>query len=337
MKIGIAGVHYGHIGGMFDSAVRAPNGEIIGLHEPDDALFHQYASKHNLKRYDSLEALVEASDVVVEGMRHEEKADLVELCARHSTHAFLDKPLCRSADDLARIERALGDSDIRLTMFFTSRCHPPFVALREAILNGELGELVSLVTTHPHKLYGARPDWYFDADRYAGTFHDLAGHGVDQILWLTGSTATAVHALGTAKRWINEPRLEFDHVQASIQLASGALAMATADWLTPENSPSFGDTRFIIMGTAGSAHLGAYAEDELLICSEKTGRYTPPLADAGTADFAEHMIDAFERGEENFVSTQDVLSTARIGVAVEKSARNGGELIRLPAAPDRGP
>ena len=333
MKIGIAGVHYGHIGGMLRSAIDAPNGETIGLYEPDDELFNQYAGEHGLERYDSLEALVEAADVVVEGMRHEEKADLVELCARHNTDAFLDKPLCRNDDDLDRIERALAASSIRLTMNFTSRSYPPFMALREAILNGELGEIVSLITTHPHKLGISAPDWYFDPERYAGTFHDLAGHGIDQILWLTQSHATAVHALGTVKRWTDEPRLEFDHVQASIQLASGALATATADWLTPQNSPSFGDTRFIIMGTAGSAHVRAYAEDGLLICSEKNGRYTPQLPAAAPDRFVENMIDAFEGGEENFISTLDVLRAARVGLAAERSMRNGGELTRLEEAP----
>ena len=109
--------------------------------------------------------------------------------------------------------------------------------------------------------------------------------------------------------------------------------MATADWLTPQNSPSFGDTRFILMGTAGSAHVRAYAEDGLLICSEKSGRSTPPLPRTGVDQFAKNMIDAFARGEENFVSTQDVLATARVGVAAEKSAANGGELIRLPETP----
>ena len=329
MKIGIAGVHDGHISGMFSSALSAPNGETIGIYEPDDGLFHQYADEHGLDRYENLESLVEASDVILEGMRHDEKADLVELCARHKTHAYLDKPLCRSDDDLQRIEKALNESRIRLTMHFTSRCHPPFVALREAVLNGELGEIVSLVTTHPHMLCSAAPEWYFDPERYAGTFHDLAGHGVDQVLWLTESSATAVHALGTLKRWTNKPRLVFDHVQASIELANGALATATADWLTPHNSPSFGDTRFIIMGTAGSAHVRAYAEDGLLICSEKSGRYTPQLPEGGTQRFVEVMIDAFERGEENFVSTRDVLMAARVGLAAQRSARNGGGLVHL--------
>jgi predicted dehydrogenase len=329
MKIGIAGVHYGHIGGMFRSAISAPNGTVIGIYEPNDDLFHKYADEHNLNRFDDLEALVASSDVVAEGMRHEEKADLVELCATHQTHAFLDKPLCRNESDFKRIDEAVKKSEIRLTMNFTSRNHPPFVALRDAIQKGKLGEIVSLITTHPHKLGSSAPDWYFDPERYAGTFHDLAGHGVDQILWLTQSRATAVHALGTAKRWTTKPLLEFDHVQASIQLSTGALATATADWLTPQNSPSFGDTRFILMGTKGSAHLRAYAEDGLLICSEKKGRYSPELPDASKAGFVERMISAYEANEENSVSTQDVLSASKTCLAAERSSKNGGELIRL--------
>ena len=329
MKIGIAGVHYGHIGGMFRSAISASNGEVIGIFEPDDGLFHKYADEHELARFDSLEALVDASDMVAEGMRHEEKADLVETCARHGVYTFLDKPLCRSGADYGRIRRAVEASGIKLTMNFTSRSHPPFVALRKAIENGELGELVSLITTHPHKLADTTPDWYFDPSRYAGVFHDLAGHGVDQILWLSGSTATAVHAFSTVKRWTGHPRLEVDHVQASIQLSTGALATATADWLTPQNSPSFGDTRFIIMGTEGSAHLRAYAEDGLLICSERNGRYSPDTPEASNAGFVENAIAAFEKGEENFVSTQDVLNVTATCLAAERSARNDGELIRL--------
>ena len=329
MKIGIAGVHYGHIGGMFRSAVNTPNGEVIGIYEPKDDLFHKYADEHGLARYDSLESLIEASDLVAEGMRHEEKADLVEACAEKGTYVFLDKPLCRNEGDYERIKTAVERSGIKLTMNFTSRNHPPFVALRESIQAGELGEIVSLITTHPHKLGSSAPDWYFDPERYAGVFHDLAGHGVDQILWLTGATATAVHAFSTAKRWLTGPRLEVDHIQASIQLSTGALATATADWLTPQNSPSFGDTRFIIMGTEGSAHLQAYAEDGLLICSETNGRYRPELPDASNAHFVERAIALFEQGEENIVSTGDVLSVTRACQAAERSARLGGELIRL--------
>ena len=83
------------------------------------------------------------------------------------------------------------------------------------------------------------------------------------------------------------------------------------------------------MGTKGSAHLRAYAEDGLLICSEENGRYMPELPAAGPDRFVEDMIDAFERSEEHSVTTQDVLSVSSACLAAERSARGGGELIRL--------
>ena len=44
MRIGIMGVHYGHIGGMIQSALQAANGQIVGLVEDDDALCARYSS-----------------------------------------------------------------------------------------------------------------------------------------------------------------------------------------------------------------------------------------------------------------------------------------------------
>ena len=39
MKIGIMGLHYGHIGGMFRSAANATNGEMVGIVETDTPLY----------------------------------------------------------------------------------------------------------------------------------------------------------------------------------------------------------------------------------------------------------------------------------------------------------
>ena len=68
-----------------------------------------------------------------------------------------------------------------------------------------------------------------------------------------------------------------DCVQASLELDNGSVATVTADWLTPTDSPAFGDTRLIVMGTAGSAHLRAYAGDHLLVVSNGRGSYEPPM------------------------------------------------------------
>ena len=332
MRLGIAGVHYGHVSGMVRSARDAANAAIVGLVEPDDALYDQYIQESPIPRYRTLEEMLSeaAPDIVLEGLAHHEKVPAVEACAAAGVHVFLDKPLCRTLEEWHRIRRAVEEGGIRLTMYYTSRSHPPFIALREAVLAGELGEIVSLISTHPHRLYGGAPDFYFDPQRYVGTFSDVACHGVDQVRWLTGAECVGVHAYGTRSAKHRPPRrLEMDHVQASYQLSSGAGAVITADWLTPEDSPSFGDTRFIIMGTRGSAHLRAYAADGLLVVADGKGAYEPGFSARSHGNFVENMVSAFEKGEENFITTEDVLAVSKATIMAEESARRGGEFLKI--------
>ncbi len=331
MRIGIVGVHYGHIGGMVRSAANAPDGEFVGIVEADDELYARYTQDREIRRFESLEEMLDKAspELVMEGLRHDEKAQAVETCAEAGAHVLLDKPLCSNLEHWSRINAAVEAHGIKLSMFFTSRSHPPFIALREAILAGELGEIVSLISTHPHKLGANPPPLYFEPDAYAGTFHDVACHGLDQVRWLTGAECVGVHALGTLKKHIDPPGLKHDHVQASFELSNGALGLLTADWLTPPDSPSFGDTRFILMGTKGSAHLRAYAEDHLLIVADGKGAYEPDFPPERNTAFVQNMIEAISRGEENFISTSDVLAVARACIAAEMSLDRGGEFIAI--------
>ena len=330
MRIGIVGVHYGHIGGMIQSALQASNGEIVGLVEEDDALCARYPS---IPRFASLDQMIDRArpELILEGLIHREKTALVETCAGAGIHLLLDKPLCHSLDDWERMRRAVAAGSIHATMWFTSRSYPPFIALRQALLDGELGTIASLVSTHPHKITRATaPAWYFDPEQYTGTFHDLACHGVDQVRWLTGAECVGVHALTTCRRFTDEPQLE-DHVQASFALSDGALATLTADWLTPQASPSFGDTRFIIMGTAGSAHLRAYAEDHLLIATNDRDPYTPDLPEGRGGVFVADLIDAIEGGTDPFIPTRSVFATAQACLLAQESARQGGAFLDIPS------
>ena len=329
MRIGIVGIHYGHIGGMIQSALQAANGQTVGLVEDDDALCARYAS---IPRFATVEDLIDRArpELILEGLTHPEKIALVETCARAGIHLLLDKPLCRTLDDWERMRRAVAASPIHVSMWFTSRSYPPFIALRQAILDDALGTIASLISTHPHKLNRATaPAWYFDPNQYTGAFHDLACHGVDQVRWLTGAECVGVHALATCKRFTTEPRLD-DHIQASFELSDGALATLTADWLTPQAAPSFGDTRFIIMGTAGSAHLCAYADDHVLIATHDRPPYAPELPADQSGAFVANLIDAIERGTDLFIPTRSVFATAQACLLAQESARQGGAFLRIP-------
>ena len=80
MKIGIIGVHYGHIGGMFRSAVNASNGALVGIVESDDTLYEKYTRDQSIPRFTTLEDLLSKAqpDLVLEGLAHHEKVEAIE-------------------------------------------------------------------------------------------------------------------------------------------------------------------------------------------------------------------------------------------------------------------
>lgn len=329
MRVGIMGAHDGHIMGMLKSALNAPNAELVGIVEPDDTYYERATKDRPIKRYNSLDEMIAEArpELILEGVNHRDKTEIVEKAAAAGIHLLLDKPLCRNMDDWQRMKKAVDSSGIKISMWFTSRSYSPFVRLRDHILSGDLGQLVSFVSTHPHKLGAGRPDWYFDPNVYTGVFHDLACHGVDQIRWLADSEYTGVHAVASRVR--THPGPLDDHVQASFTLANGAGAVVTADWLTPQPSPAFGDTRFIIMGTEGSAHLRAYAGNHLLVVSDKLGIIEPTFDDVKPRPFVEEMISAIEAGNEYFISTDDVFAVAKACLVAEESARQGGTFLPI--------
>ena len=329
MRVGIMGVHYGHIQGMLSSAFAARNAEIVGVVEPNNAAYRKIGRFKDIPRFPTLPDMLEKArpELLLEGCIHPEKTELVELAASSGCHVLLDKPLCSGPSDWKRMWEAVETYGIKLSMFFTSRTYPPFVALRDSVLAGDLGEIISIVSTHPHRWGGVRPSWFFDDKSYAGTFHDLACHGVDWIRWLTGSEYTGVHAIAACKKY-TDPPLD-DHAQASFQMSDGTCTVVTADWLTPDAATSWGDTRVIVMGSEGSAHLRAYTDNHVLVVSNKRGIYEPPLRDYKPQAFVQEMIAAIERGDEHFVSTEDVFAVAQACLIAEESARQSGQFLPI--------
>ena len=331
MRVAVVGLHYGHIGGMLSSARNSCDVEWVGVVEDDETLCQRHLRDLNMPRYRDIDQLLAGArpELVIEGLRHDEKTSLVERCAAANVHLIMDKPLCRSQEDWQRMQVALSQSNSELSMWFTSRSYPPFIALRDIVASGELGDLVSLISTHQHKLRRetATP-WYFDPDKYAGTFHDLACHGVDQVRWLTDLEYTGVHSQWTCKHFTKTPRL-IDHAQASFSLENGTMAILTADWLTPQANPSFGDTRFIITRTRGSAHLRAYADDDLYVVSEAKGAYSPTLPPDRGAHFIQEFIRAIEHSQTPLISKRDVLAVSPACLRAQRSAQADGDWIPI--------
>ena len=127
-------------------------------------------------------------DFVVIAARPCDRADLAIAAMRCGKDVMVDKPGITTADQLAAVERAVGETG-RIWSICLGRLASPAVqeALR-IVRSGEIGRLVHISALAPHRLNRAlRPAWFFDRPAYGGIINDIGVHSIDQFLAFAGS------------------------------------------------------------------------------------------------------------------------------------------------------
>jgi predicted dehydrogenase len=249
-----------------------------------------------------------------------ERAPLVTDCLDRGMAVLADKPLCTDLDQLAAIERAAADASAPLAIMFDKRYYPETRALREVITAGEIGEVVYVSSTGPHKLLkSSRPDWFFERQGYGGIANDLPVHDIDILIQLTGMSHGKVAAL-TANRAVHDHPGFQDHVSMIID-SPGVQATIDASWLQPEAADVHGHYRMRIVGTAGSAELD-WARHLLTVTThrapERTVDLPPPVRPV------QFFFDALRAGETPSVTTEEAIRATRIALLAQDSADHDG-------------
>ena len=260
---------------------------------------------------------IQAAAVVTEfGLR----APIVAELLRRNIFTIVDKPMAVTPCQLAEIEQALAGREL-LTLLLEKRFYSVTRALRAILDAGELGEVVSISATGPHKLIPAiRPAWMFDPSLYGGILADLAVHDIDLALLLTGATS------GTISGWISPTPAVGTAAfpafgRAVLTCDGGPQCSIEVDWVQPGASSRHGDYTMRVSGTRGRADV-FFAEDRLLVeTATRPARQVALPAGAPPARFAfDHLVG----GKELLISTQDALTATRIAIQAQQSALNNG-------------
>src|ERR1700749_5160611 len=117
LHVAMAGLAHGHADGFLTHIKDRHDVELVGIAEPDKAIFDRYAAKFNLdpKLYNAdLDELLTATKpqaVLVYTNTHDH-VHAVEVCAKHKIPVMMEKPLAISIDDAHAIDRAEKSSNI---------------------------------------------------------------------------------------------------------------------------------------------------------------------------------------------------------------------------------
>ena len=190
---------------------KAEHSELVAVMRRDGAAAESYANRHNVPRwYTDGQALIEDDEV-----------DIVYIATPPSTHCayalataaagkpcVIEKPMGCNAEECEEVIEAFRGKGLPLFVQFYRRALPRFLKMKALLQDEVIGKLTSVHIVHFGRLATGEKaaGWRYDpAVAGAGTFYDLASHGMDILDFLIGPVKTVSgHSINTGGAYAAE-------------------------------------------------------------------------------------------------------------------------------------
>lgn len=279
--------------------------------------------------YDDYRALlddpeIDAVSIVLPDNMH---LDAVEYAVSRHKHILLEKPLAKELADGKRIYELVIGYDKVFTVGFLLRYDPRFCAVKQALDEGRLGEIIHLYCRRNSPIVGPR--------RYIGasnlSMHVMI-HDIDYINLFMGGPPVKVFAKSRSVR-LREYGMD-DVIYALATYPGGAIACMEACWVLPENSPTIIDDKVELVGTKGVAYVDSCDSGVRFV--EENGRILYPDSrhwydsnGSTSGDLSEELfafVSDVVSGKSSIVTPRQALDSLRVVDAIERSLREGREV-----------
>ncbi|MFB8189020.1 Gfo/Idh/MocA family protein [Microbacterium sp. NPDC055988] len=324
-RIAIIGAAHPHVDYVLDELTRADRAafELVGVQDSDPAVAARHAARFGVPAFDRAEDLLaEGVDVaVIAGVYGARGADVIA-ALRSGAHVLADKPLCTSLAELDEIETAAAESGRTVNLLLEKRGYPETLAALEVVRAGELGDIVGITSSGPHKLNrDQRPAWFFEPVQYGGILTDLSVHDLDAALLFAPADEGVIRGAVSAPL---DGAAGFARYGAATLTTPTAVVSAEVSWLTPQASDVHGDYRLRLVGTRGSAEI-FWARGRVEVTTDDQPTRTLDLPPGRRP--AEEALDAFADGRTPEVGTRDSLAATRLALLAQASADQGGTAL----------
>jgi len=216
IKIGLLGA--GHLGKIHLKCIlQVQDFELIGFFDPNEANSTQVEKEYGIKRFTSIEKLIDASDaidIVTPTVNHYECADSA---LKAGKHVFIEKPVVSTPEEAKKLMATAEEAQTKVQVGHVERFNPAFVAVKDKI------DSPMFIETHRLAQFNPR-------GTDVPVVLDLMIHDLDIILSSVNSRLRKLSASGVAvvsdTPDIANARLEFDN---------GCVANLTASRISMKN------------------------------------------------------------------------------------------------------
>jgi len=249
------GTKHGHASGKLAAMRQNPEVECAGVFEPDRERRQQLANAgppgqgpyQGVHWFDDLDDMLSDPTIIAiasEG-RNNESLDQTEAIVQAGKHVWYDKP---AGDDWTQWQGVVAQAEERaliIQMGYMFRYHDGFRQIAGWVKSGLLGDIFGLRAHMSTSISGEQRRLI---NRHqGGIFYDLAGHMLDQVVWLLGRPQQITSFLR------HDSELVPGFADNTLVVLEYEQAMAFVDIAAMETRPMA--RRFEIYGSRGSAIL----------------------------------------------------------------------------------
>ncbi|MEF2243741.1 Gfo/Idh/MocA family oxidoreductase [Paenibacillus sp. IITD108] len=255
IRFGIVGM--GNRGNLFaDTLLQNPYAELVAVSDAFESALEKSKDKYGVAGYADVKDMIEneqldALVIATPDFLHKEP---VMLAAKHGIHFMVEKPYSTSVEEAVEMDEAVQKSNVKCMVAFENRWNSPFVAVKNAVENGEIGDIITVNSRLNDTIFvptqmlkwskGSSPGWF------------LLPHATDIALWLKKNAApVSVYAVGTKKKLVSMGIDTYDSIQSVVSFDDGTHATFTTSWVLPESMPLIYDFKYEIIGSDGALYV----------------------------------------------------------------------------------
>lgn len=216
LRIGVLGT--GHLGKIHLKCLKMiPDYEIIGFYDADEENAFKVEQDFNIKRFESIESLIDAVDVVDIVTPTVSHFDCASLSLRKSKHVFIEKPIVTTPAEATELIKIAREAHVTVQVGHVERFNPAFLAAMP-YFNQPL-----FIESHRLAQFNPR-------GTDVPVILDLMIHDIDIVLSVVRSNVRKVSASGVAV--VSDTP---DICNARLEFENGCVANLTASRLSMKN------------------------------------------------------------------------------------------------------
>jgi predicted dehydrogenase/type 1 glutamine amidotransferase len=331
-SVGVGLIGYGAIARAHAESINAAAGlNVTAVCDVSDERRQAAATDLSVRTHARLEDLLDDPDVglVIVGTPPSIHADAVVAALDAGKHVVCEKPFAIHVADVDRMIDTATARDRVLTVYQSRRWDPDYLALREVVRSGRIGDafyMESFIGGYSHPC----DYWHSHEPISGGTIYDWGSHYFDWILQLIPDSVRTISANAHKRVWHDVTNA--DQVRVDLTFAGGAQASFLQSDIAAAAKP-----KWYVLGTRGSV-VGEWKAQAVPADFPASVKIFTP-ADGGSHEellhlsprddhgFYRNLADHLAWGEPLAVTPHEARRTVAVMEAATQSiARSGAQL-----------